>query len=63
MKVRFLKDVECIILIQLNCGDPSCCTWREENGIDFFKSGEEAENYIEVSLRNLEEGVDFEYID
>jgi len=61
MTVRFLRDVECIVLQYWECGD-RCCSGYEEDGTDFFKAGDEAEEYYQVSLRDLEEGVDYEYI-
>ena len=62
MTVRFLRDVECVVLEYWTCGD-KCCSGYEENGTDFFKAGDEAEDGYTVNVRNLEEGIDYEYID
>jgi hypothetical protein len=60
--IRFLRDCECIVMSHWTCGD-ECCSGYEEDGTDFFKAGDEAEEYFQVNVRNLEEGVDYEVID
>jgi hypothetical protein len=56
--IKFLKDCRAGRNIQVNCGDPSCCSWMEYDGIDdFYKDDEVFES--EVVLDDLEEGVDY----
>ena len=58
--IKFLKDLECEINKEIRCGD-GCCLWYEWDGKDFFKAGETACEPL-VNVHNLEEGIDFEYV-
>ena len=60
--IKFLKDCRAGRNIQVNCGDPNCCTWQEYDGIDTFFKDEEV-YASEVVLEDLTEWIDYIFID
>jgi hypothetical protein len=48
--------------IEQNCGDPGCCTWMEDGWTEDFKKDQVEDEYL-LNLNNLEEGVDYIFVD
>lgn len=63
--IKFLKDSYAMSRTRQNCGDESCCSWMEDDDIDFFKEGEEVdEEYINLDRSpDIIYGVDYICID
>lgn len=61
--IRFLKDCECGVKTYWECGS-GCCSGYEDDGTDFFKAGDEVEEYtVNIWVICLEDGIDYEYFD